>query len=157
MIENIREWLSSIVFTALFVSAVIALVPEGGFRRIARFTGGLIFLLAVFRGVGRIDPACLAADVGNYRVEIEEKQTEFEKENETLMLQSIEEDTETYILDKAAKLGLALSAEVSAAREESGAYYLTGVRLAGDYNAEFADWIEETLGLGAEQQEWGSG
>ena len=82
---------------------------------------------------------------------------EFEKENESIMLQSIEQKAQAYILDKAELLGLDVTAQVEAAVDESGVYSLTGVRLSGTYNAELSDWISETLGVGAEKQEWSSG
>ena len=77
--------------------------------------------------------------------------------NHCYMLESIEEKAQAYILDKAELLGLDVTAQVEAAVDESGVYSLTGVRLSGTYNAELSDWISETLGVGAEKQEWSSG
>ena len=157
MMETISQWIRGVVITSLLVSVLVSLTPEGVFRRIARLTGGLIFLLVALQGMKNVDVSAVTVDFETYKGEIEGKREEFEKENESIMLQSIEEKAQAYILDKAKLLGLDVTAQVEAAVDESGVYSLTGVRLSGTYNAELSDWISETLGVGAEKQEWSSG
>ena len=156
MIEVISVWIRSMVITTLVVSLLITLVPEGSFRRIARLTGGLIFLLVVLQGMKDVDLSRLSADFETYRTKIEMQRSEFEKENETAILQSIAQGTQAYILDKADSLGLDLWVEAEVDVDENGDYRLAGVRISGTYSAELAGWISETLGLGAEKQEWSS-
>ena len=157
MMETISQWIRGVVMTSLLVSVLVSLTPEGAFRRIARLTGGLIFLLVALQGMKNVDVSAVTVDFETYKGEIEGKREEFEKENESIMLQSIEEKAQAYILDKAELLELDVTAQVEAAVDESGVYSLTGVRLSGAYNAELADWISETLGVSAEKQEWSSG
>ncbi len=157
MMEGLSEWIRGVVITSLLVSLLVALVPDQSFRRIARLTGGLIFLLAALQGVNEVDFSRFSADFETYREEIEAREKEFEKENETLMLQSIAQGAETYILDKAKTLGLNVTVSVQAKADENGSYYLEGAHLTGDYSRELSLWISETLGLGEEKQEWSSG
>ena len=157
MIEMISQWLRGVVITSLLVSVLVTLVPDGTFRRVARLTGGLIFLLVVLRGMEHVDVSALSVDFESYRGEIEERREEFEKEKESSLLQSIEEKAEAYISDKARSLGVDVTAQVQAAVDENGGYTLAGVHLSGEYSAELADWIGETLGLSGEKQEWSSG
>ena len=49
MIEAVQEWLRAVVVTALLLSVVQTLLPEGNVRRIASFSGGLILMLVLLR------------------------------------------------------------------------------------------------------------
>ncbi len=157
MIQTVSEWIRGVVISSLLVSLLTIFVPEGPFRRVARLTGGLIFLMMALQGVGEVNFSRFTADFETYRAEIQQKQAEFEKENEAAMLQSIAGKTEAYILDKADSLGLDVTVQVQADSDKQGAYYLTKVQLFGPYSTELAEWMGETLGLDSEKQEWSSG
>ncbi len=155
--EAVHTWLRGVVLSSLLVSVIISLVPEGSFGRIARFTGGLIFILVVLQPLSDIDLEDLSLDFEGYRLEIEAQRADFEKENEAALSQGIAQRTEAYILDKAEALDLAVLPTVEVAGEEGETPTPVSVTLAGEYSEELSIWIEETLNIPAEKQNWSDG
>ena len=51
MMEALGKWLLSVSATALAVSVLQTLIPEGGIRRVATFIGGLLLLAVLLRPV----------------------------------------------------------------------------------------------------------
>ena len=78
MIEAVQEWLRAVVVTALLLSVVQTLLPEGNVRRIASFSGGLILMLVLLRPLLGTDLSALELDLAPYREAIEERQAELE-------------------------------------------------------------------------------
>ena len=76
------------------------------------------------------------------------------------MIAIIKEETEAYILDKAASLGVTLSVEVMV--EDGNVPRLSGVQLSGQVSPyarqQLSTWISNDLGISKENQKWiGSG
>lgn len=57
MMEVIRDWLVGITCAAMVVALAESLTPQGTIRKIGRFTGGLVLLLAVVQPVMKLDEA----------------------------------------------------------------------------------------------------
>ena len=66
MMEALGKWLLSVSATALAVSVLQTLIPEGGIRRVATFTGGLLLLAVLLRPV-------LGADLEHLELDEQEK------------------------------------------------------------------------------------
>ena len=85
--------------------------------------------------------------------------TGVEVKNRELVSAIIKEKCETYILDKAAELGLALTAEVTVGGEAVYPYPVS-VQLTGTPNAEqklqMQRYIERELAIAKEEQTWSS-
>lgn len=91
MIEAVQEWLRAVVVTALLLSVVQTLLPEGNVRRIASFSGGLILMLVLLRPLLGTDLSALELDLAPYREAIEERQAELEAESDQELEQLIAE------------------------------------------------------------------
>lgn len=105
MIEAVQEWLRAVVVTALLLSVVQTLLPEGNVRRIASFSGGLILMLVLLRPLLGTDLSALELDLAPYREAIEERQAELEAESDQELEQLIAERTVAYILEEAGQAG----------------------------------------------------
>ena len=65
MMEALGKWLLSVSAAALLVSVVQTLIPEGGMRRAAVFTGGLLLLAVLLRPVVEVDLSSISESLEN--------------------------------------------------------------------------------------------
>ena len=152
MIEAVQEWLRAVVVTALLLSVVQTLLPEGNVRRIASFSGGLILMLV--RPLLGTDLSALELDLAPYREAIEERQAELEAESDQEMEQLIAERTGAYILEEAARLGMQIQVRVETAPGDDGMPVPVRVEITGAYSAQLSEWIARELGIPGEEQVW---
>lgn len=152
MMTAVREWLLSLVCTAMLISAAERMAPEGGMRKLVSMTGGLILLVMLMRPVVRMDTDVLKADYGGYLLAVERRQEELAKEQDAQLRQLIEHKTAAYISDKAGQLGLDCSVEVRCAAEEDGIPYPWSAEIFGETSKELESWMERELDIPAERQ-----
>ena len=76
MMEALGKWLLSVSAAALLVSVVQTLIPEGGMRRVASFTGGLLLLAVLLRPVLGADFSGLSAGLDRWTEQVEQRQSE---------------------------------------------------------------------------------
>ena len=117
MMEVIRDWLVGITCAAMVVALAESLTPQGTIRKIGRFTGGLVLLLAVVQPVMKLDEGSLRQAMAEYKAALSIYDGTLEEENQTLMKGIIAEQSGAYILDKAAQQGIACQVTVQAAGE----------------------------------------
>lgn len=153
MIEAVQEWLRAVVVTALLLSVVQTLLPEGNVRRIASFSGGLILML-VLRPLLGTDLSALELDLAPYREAIEERQTELEAQSDQELEQLIAERTGAYILEEAARLGMQIQVRVETVPGDDGMPVPVRVEITGAYSAQLSEWIARELGIPGEEQVW---
>lgn len=154
MIGALREWLSSIVLVSVLLSVAQTLVPEGGIRRIASFTGGLILLITLFHPLLGTDLERLEFSVDFLQKEIEERQRELEKESRAELKELIERQTAAYISDKADALGISVQAQIHAETRPEGIPVPVSAELRGTYSEALSAYLERELGIPAERQVW---
>ena len=154
MIEAVQEWLRAVVVTALLLSVVQTLLPEGNVRRIASFSGGLILMLVLLRPLLGTDLSALELDLAPYREAIEERQAELEAESDQELEQLIAERTGAYILEEAARLGMQIQVRVETAPGDDGMPVPVRVEITGAYSAQLSEWIARALGIPGEEQVW---
>ena len=106
MLELIRQWLVGITCAAMIAALAEGLAPPGAVRKIGRFTGGLVLLIAVLKPVAAVDGQTLSRALAEYRLDLSAYSAQLEEENRGLMKSIIEEQTAAYIVDKAASMGL---------------------------------------------------
>lgn len=154
MIEAVQEWLRAVVVTALLLSVVQTLLPEGNVRRIASFSGGLILMLVLLRPLLGTDLSALELDLAPYREAIEERQAELEAQSDQELEQLIAERTGAYILEEAARLGMQIQVRVETAPGDDGMPVPVRVEITGAYSAQLSEWIARELGIPGEEQVW---
>lgn len=154
MVAALREWITSVVAAALLVSAAQSLIPEGGVKRAASLTGGLILLLALMQPVLGADLKRLELDLEPYRAAVRERQEELEQSGETEWETLIAQRTAAYIWDKAEELGLRVSVRVTVEPDTDGVPVPAAVEVTGPPSEALAEYLERELGIARERQVW---
>lgn len=154
MVTALREWIASIVAAALLVSAAQTLIPEGGIKRAASLTGGLILLLALMQPVLGADLERLNLDLEPYRAAVRERQEELEAAGDRELSERIAQQTAAYIWDKAEELGLHVSVRVTVEPDAEGVPVPAAVEVTGPSSEALAEYLERELGIARERQVW---
>lgn len=158
MTGALGTYLLSVAAVGLLVSLILSLLPEGPLRRSGTFVGSLLLILAVLSPLVKLDADTIAQAIARVRMEAREAVSGVETDNREILAAIIKEDCETYIWDKARDMGLVLEEVVVAVEEGVGYPYPTGVAitagLAPAQQLALMEWIEETLGIPQEKQEW---
>ena len=152
MMEHVRQWLTSIVTVSLLLSVIQSLVPQGSLRRVSSFLGGLVLLAILLAPLPGLDFAGL--EVPDWQKETEEVRRKLEAEEESALAAGIAGQTEAYISDKAAALGLTVQARVETRTGEDGVPLPWSADMEGGYAEELAQWIEAELDIPRERQVW---
>lgn len=160
MIDLIRSWLIGITCAAMVVALAESLAPNGAVRKIGRFTGGLVLLIAVLQPFVQLDMRDLSGLLSEYRIDAGAYSTDLEAENGKLIKNIIEEETGAYILDKAAALGInGCEVAVEAVADGEGEYPVPeAVTVTGSLTESqryaLSRQIEADLAIPADRQIW---
>lgn len=152
MIAAAREWLTSVVVVTLLLSVAQSLVPEGGLKQAASFTGGLILLLTLLRPLLAIDTGSLRMDFEDYGQAVRQRREEL-AEN-TQLAEVIAARTEAYIWDKADGLGLSVAVRVETMAGEDGVPLPWSAEVTGPWSQELETYMERELNIPRERQVW---
>lgn len=153
MMDGIRQWLFSLVAVSLLTALIQTLTPKGTMRRICGFTGGLALLLCVLRPISGTRLEESVAAFSAYEAQQRAVTEEYVRENERTIERIIEEETATYISDKARELRLDCVAEVTAYTSD-GVALPYSVTITGAYSEVLARHIEAALSVPRERQRW---
>lgn len=157
MTAAVARYLLSVAAAGILVSLVLPLLPDGSVRRVGGFVGSLLVILAVLSPLRSVDAAAMAEAIARVRTEAREAVTGVEVGNRDILTAIIKEECETYIWDKAQEMGLELEVVVTV-DEGAGYPYPTGAAITGSVTPAQREvlgrWIEETLGIAQEEQEW---
>ncbi len=154
MMEALGKWLLSVSATALAVSVLQTLIPEDGIRRVATFTGGLLLLAVLLRPVLGADLSALTVSLEDWTEQVEQRTAELEQAQTNALAEGIEERTAAYISDKAATLGLTVTARVETETGEDGIPIPSAVEVDGPRSPELETYIAQELGIPPERQVW---
>lgn len=135
----------------MLVSVATQLGPEGALRKIVRFTGGLLLLLAMLRPIADYEPNAAAWSASGYSEAVARLELELAAERENTLRHGIAEEWEAYIEDKAGSLGAAVRAE---AELDAGNGVPERVTLRGAYSEELSRFLASELGIAKEKQIW---
>lgn len=154
MMDTLRSFIGAFAAVTLLLSLVQAMIPEGGIRRIASFTGGLVLLAVLLRPLLDLDMLRLRLEWEDLRESVWEQQVNLEEEARSALAECIAEKTAAYISDKAAEMGLDAVPRVGTISREDGVILPNRVELPIPYSAALAKEIERELGIPAERQVW---
>ena len=134
-----ENWLTPLVGVSVLASVLLALTPEGGGKRIATMIAYALLLFAILEGAGGTSLFSGAA-IGEYRASWEEKLASSGLSLQNEMLRITRESAGRMIEEKAASLGLSLSADCEAAVNElkMAGYQILG--LDADTETNLADF-----------------
>ena len=144
---------------SVFCGAAMSLCPEGGVRKIMKVLCTAVLMTALLSPLKKTDMSRFALETARLR-ELEagmaEKGAEAEKR---LSRPVIEQQYETYIMDKAADMGLNIQeAEVGVQWSSEGFWvpYSADIKYSGSREicSRLASAVESELGIPEERQSW---
>ncbi len=153
----LRDYLLGVVAASFLVSLVCAFPQRKSIKRVLTLCGGLFLLITLVRPILHLRIGDLQAYFQQYEMDeslISDALQEGQKESARL----ITEQTEEYILDKAAELGASITPEVALAALSENYQYPYSVTLHGQWTQaqqqELSTYISQTLGIPEERQIW---
>ena len=154
---KIRAYLLAVSATALFVSLVTAILPDGRPKKIVYYLGSMAVLLAVVKPVLQIDISAIRAAASKLEQELTAYEVQAAVQGQKLLEERIMEACETYILDKAKTEGLSVKVSVLL-DSDAVCPKPNGVVITGQLKPEQRKWMEERLvqdlGIPREAQKW---
>lgn len=156
--EAVREYFLTMILTGIFASVVQIMLPAGFCKRIAGICGGLLLVITAISPITRLDYDQIAESISRIQIADLEASSGLTIDNKSLISQIIKEQTESYILDKAAEI-LFAPKTVDVTVCESGDYPVPeSVTVCGPYSesqrTRLTAWIERELAIAPEHQEW---
>ncbi len=151
--EFFRRWLLGTLACAMLVSMICQLCPEGSVRKLARFTGGLLLLLAMLRPLADVEIPDAARGTDGYREAVARLEAELDRTGKNALADGIAAELEAYIEDKAESLGTEVRATVEMSTD-GDAPLPARVTLRGAYNEALAEAVASELGVTKEGQLW---
>ena len=104
--EWVKSWLLSMTCAALIAALALALCPDGFPKKLTRWAGGLLLLLAVLGPVKGLEGGDMAEALAKYRLWSDETVQVMAEESQEMRKAIIARQTAAYISDKAAALGI---------------------------------------------------
>ena len=154
MMAAMREWLLSVEAAALLISAAESLLPAGTWKRFLSSLGGLILMLTMLRPLLNLDLDALRLDAGAYRAAVQTRTQELEAQQADELAAIIKERTETYILEKAAAMGIVCEVRVTVQTREDGAPLPYAAVLSCRRTQALANVMKQDLDIPEERQVW---
>ena len=150
MMVHFKTWLLGVVFTAFACALAGELVPKGKERALVRMVSGALMVLALLRPLGMGAWETVSISAGNFS-----QQAEIYREQQKNALSAIiAERLETYIWDKATGLGIECDVRVGMSCDANSVPVPESVEIRAAYDPVLAAWLEEVVGIPAEQQIW---
>ncbi|MDL2273615.1 stage III sporulation protein AF [Oscillospiraceae bacterium OttesenSCG-928-G22] len=160
MTSFLTGWIVGVTAATLLVAVVLALTPDGQVRKVVRFVGGFVILIALLRPITSID-------FSSFSYHNIQSLAEFQNYEETMLSAQtngvkliIEDKTGTYILQKAEEIGLDVRVQVQSHTPDEGYPYPVGVTITLDAppdpekREELTRLIERDIAVPAENQTW---
>ena len=156
---EIKTYLLRLILCGFLVTLTGALVRGKKTARAVALCGGCLMILTALRPLMRVDLSRLPDLVtGLTRAEREAAARE---KNDALLRSLVESQTAEWIENRAAELGLAIHAEVTAKEAEAGTFVPDSVTLSGVWTTAqreaFSGVLEAELDIPPEKQRWVGG
>lgn len=151
--EALRQYIISVVAAALLCGIVTGLMPQGRASQIIRMVCGLFLAYTVLAGLTGLDLQIPDWDVLAV-TDARQAAALGESLGEAALTQVIKEQTEAYILDKAAALGLSLEVEVSLDESQVPQSVVLEGQASPYERQQLQNTIARELGIAKENQQW---
>lgn len=154
--EGLRQYVISVTTAAIVCGMLTAVLKKGTMQSLVKLLCGFFLAFTFLNPIGKLELKALPENWAlDYQAASDAAQ-EGERYARNSLAEIIKEQTEAYILDKAAELGLSLDAEVILSGDEIP--IPEGVRITGQAS-ELARWrmesyLEKELGIAKENQTW---
>ncbi|MDR0889360.1 MAG: stage III sporulation protein AF [Oscillospiraceae bacterium] len=154
--EAVREYLIALVAVSMIAVLANALVHGEKMQKIVRFVGGLLILLVAMSPILKINLTDLARRMEDFGQAQGFDNSEVSQNSQEMLAALIKQNTETYIVQKAASIGATVRAEVTLSNEEYPtpvAVVIIGT-LSAQQLADMEQYLSSALGIPKENQEW---
>ena len=152
--EALRQYVISVVAAAMLCGIVVRLFPNGSGKQVGKLICGLFLVYTVLSPISRVDFSKLPDFSLRYMDDAEDAAAMGENLARDSMADIIKEETEAYILDKAADLHANLHVEVTVGEDSLP----TAVTLSGEASPyarrQIQAIIANDLGIAKENQKW---
>lgn len=152
--DAFRVWLMGLMAVALILTVLSSVLPEGSVKKVAGVTGGLVLLLVIFRGIGRLDPGRLQLSYDDCSRQINERIEAYREKGRRDMDLLIQERCSAYISEQAQTFGLVCSPRVETEQTEENVFIPVSVTMDISYHAGLSQIMAENLGIDAQHQKW---
>ena len=152
-------YIKQICVLCIFFGTVVSLAPEGGAKKVMELTCTAAMALTLIVPLKGLDLETYALGLAKYREQEALLITNGGEASQRLNRLVIEGEYETYILDKAKELGMAVSsAEVATKWNTEGLWLPESTTIEGDYTVaqkkRLTGIIRAELGIAEEKQYW---
>lgn len=156
MMELLRTWLTGITAAAILCALANSLMPEGSVRRVGRLACGLVMLAAVLRPLVEVEALSPGDLLEDYAAQTDVQAQTLEEERNALLKSIIEQECAAYIVDKAAQMGAACTAQVTCQLGEDGIFLPQSAAVQGSLTPrqqeDLARILEEELAIPRDRQ-----
>ena len=161
MTEFAGDWVRGIAGAALICAAATVLTPKGKVKNVLKLLCGIVLVIAMLNPILNDKLPAMSMDISEYRKEADEIIGNAQEKENSLSRSIIEDELETYILDKAESLNVKLqSVQVTVKWGDEGCWYPYEVSLVEDIPLReqnlISNSIEAELGVPDERQYWSS-
>ena len=154
--DGVRQYITSVTAAALICAIAAGLVPKGTARELVRLLCGIVLAVTVIRPLAGWDYTQLPDITSLPLREAEAAAAAGEKMAKQSAAQFIKEESEAYILDKAAGMDAKLTVEVTVS--DSGTPVPVAAKLSGAVSPVVRQQLEgilqTDLGITRENQTW---
>ena len=158
MTDVLAAWVRSTAAGAVFCGIALLLLPEGGEKRAVRLVCGLAMLLILLRPLLSMDAERFAELLSIRRLQADRLLEETDDLSLDLCRRIIMEETEAYIWDAAARLGITRLGVRVQLRDGEELPYPWSIDLTGDITElqreQLSLLLEGELGIPRQRQTW---
>ena len=161
MIELVRQWLIGVICAALITALADGLMPKGAVRQVGKLVCALVLLFGLLRPVLILELPDMSRKFDAAAGQMEQQRAQLEQRSGTMLKTLIESQSEAYIVDKAAQIGLDCQVRVECRAGEEGTWLPQSVCVTGqmdaDQQAELTAAIQQEFGIAPECQVYAGG
>lgn len=152
--EALRQYVISVVAAAMLCGIVVRLFPSGSGKQVGKLICGLFLAYTVLSPISRVDFSNLPDFSLRCMDDAEDAAAMGENLARDSMADIIKEETEAYILDKAADLHANLHVEVTIGEDNLPAAVTVSGEASPYARRQIQAMIENDLGISKENQKW---
>lgn len=152
--DGLRQYVISIVVAALISSILSGIIKNGTAKGLIRLLCGLFLTFTVIRPLGQLDLRWLTVDSISLNREAEAVASMGENMARETMTEIIKEESEAYILDKAAAMNVELTIDITVSEEQIPVSAVLGGEISPYARERMEAILESDLGITKENQLW---
>ncbi len=159
MMDGLGDWIRGLAGAAVVCGAALTLTPKGKVKNILKVLTGVVLIIALVGPILDRNSTWLSIDMAKYRAQADEIAGDAEKSRTNLSRSIIEEQLNSYILDKAQTLGISdLTVKVVLKWGDESFWYPYEVQLQAKTGIaernKLSSYIEGELGVPQSRQYW---